>query len=533
MYKEIQKSTKFSNKSKSSNSKVLSQSILWEQMQQYYQQLGPDAWQEDIVPYQITSNKLLAHLYATLISTAIYDYIDDTKRVFNNNVDEFNTEPFYILELGAGHGKFSFYICKFLELFNLHSTLKIVYIASDISKKNIAAWQEHPQLQKYINNQQLDFAEFNAETDENIYLINSKKTITRNSLIKPMFIIANYVFDTLSHDAFRCKDNQLFATTINLDDKKNFSFDNFSCKYSHELINDDYYEKNLFNQILLDYKSQLENGSFLLPIGALKAIENIKMFSKQETVFLVADKGNIDIADFMQIEDPNIAVHGSVSFMVNFHAIQTFFQLLGGASIVTPNSYTDLQIAFFKTSNNINHFFNFTAKHALYDVNPQNLINLCYSNDNINNWHNLDQLLSILAISKWDPDLFYDVSDQLLGFIEHLISKKQFNVEQEHAINCGLKLIWEYFFKLEKNQDLPFVLANIYYSLEEFDMALKFFQISIKEFGETVEGWHNVALCYYALDNFALAITYTKKALQINSKYLAAKKLLAELTEVV
>jgi hypothetical protein len=517
------KVNKFSHKNESNGARCLSKSILWQQMQDYYEQLGPDAWQEDIVPYQITSNKLLAHLYATLINAAIYDHYADS-----------NSEPFYILELGGGHGKFSFYICKFLEFFNLYNKFNIIYIASDISPKNIEAWQNHPQLKKYIDNKQLDFAKFNAETDENIYLINAKKTITKQSLKNPLFVIANYVFDTLSHDAFKCEDNQLFATSIDLDSQKTFSFDNFSYKYSQELINENYYEQDIFNRILLQYKNQLKNGSFLLPIGALRAIENIKMLSKKNTVFLVADKGNIDIADFIQIEDPNIAVHGSVSFMVNFHALETFFTLSNGSSMITPNSYTDLQVACFTTANNnSNNLLTFTAKQALYDINPQNLINLCYSNDKINNWHNLDQMLAILSISKWDPDLFYDISDQLLEFIEKSINKKQFNMEQEHAITCGLELIWEYFFKLEKNQDLPFVLANIYYVLEEFDLALKFFEISIQEFGETVETWHNIALCYYALENFTLALTYTKKSLQINSKYLAAKKLLAELTSMV
>ena len=116
MHKEIKNTNKLD---KSSNAQCLSKSILWEQMQKYYEQLGPDAWQEDIVPYQITSNKLLAHLYATLINSAIYDHICYQSQNTNNNVHSKNTdnpEPFYILELGAGHGKFSFYVCKFLDL---------------------------------------------------------------------------------------------------------------------------------------------------------------------------------------------------------------------------------------------------------------------------------------------------------------------------------------------------------------------------------------------------------------------------------
>lgn len=500
----------------------LSQSMLWLEMQKYYEQFGPDVWQNDIVPYQITTNKPLAHLYATLISAAINEYA--------NSPNYNHEEPFYILELGAGHGKFSFYICKFLEFFNLYDKYKIVYIASDISEKNIDFWQNHPYLQKYLINQQLDFANFNAVTDQEIKLINSKRTISKASLNKTMFVIANYVFDSLSHDAFRCENNNLSATSINIEYNKNFSFTDCVYKYTHELINEtNYYQKKIFNQLLTMYKNELSEGSFLLPVGSLEAIENIKSFSKENIIFLVADKGNIDCNDFNNLDDPSIAVHGSISFMVNFHALANFFQFIGGSHMITANSYTDLQIACFNTKKN-NKLFEFIGTRVLYDINPQNIINLFYYKDKINNWHNLDQLIAILIISKWDPDLFYDLSDQLIEFIEKSIKKDQFNIEQEKAIIAGLNEVWQYFFKLAKQQDLPFVIGNIYYAIEKFELALQFFQISIEQFGETVESWHNIALCYFALEKYPLALVNVKKALQINSKYLAAKELLDELT---
>ena len=468
-------------------------------MRKYYEQLGPVAWQDGVVPYQITSNKLLAHLYVSLINSIIYE---------SNKKQQTNSEPLYILELGVGHGKFSFYILKFLEFFNSYNKRKIIYIASDISQQNIDSWQKHPNLQKYIANKQLDFAMFDPEINQNIYLINSKIIIEKNSLNNQLFVIANYVFDTLPQDAFQCKNHKLFTSNITICNKncnkETFSFKKFKYKYDHQPITTEYYyEQPAYNQILNSYKQQLPNGSFLLPIGALRAIDNIKSFSKNNTIFLVADKGNTVISDFVDIEPPNIAVHGSISFMVNFHALQTFFSLTKGYSIIMPNHNTDLQIGCFitnSTTTNFSNWLDFTANNILYDVNPQNLINLCYSDDKINNWKNLEQILAILTISKWDPDLFYDLSDQLLKYIDHHIKLDTFNVEQEQNIIQGLGLVWDYFFKLEKNQDLPFVLANVYYSLEKFDLAAKFFKLSIQEFGSTKEALYNVKLCQEAIE---------------------------------
>lgn len=473
----------------------LSQSTLWEKMQEYYEQSGPKAWQDNLVPYQITSNKLLAHLYVTLINAAIYDY--------NLNINNKQQHIFYILELGAGHGKFSFYILKFLDFFNTSTNYKFLYIASDISQQNIDYWQKHPALQKYIKNNQLDFAKYDPSKDNNIYLLNSKVTIEQNSLDTPMFVIANYIFDTLPHDAFQCQNNELFASNILIENqnssKQSIDFNKLKYKYNHEKIIHDYYQQTFYNQILDIYKQQLTNGAFLLPIGALRSIDQIKLFSKNNTIFLVADKGNTNLSEFKDIEDPNIAIHGSISFMVNYHAIQTFFEIIGGSSMILPNNNTDLQIACFSANKINNNLLQLTVKNILYDINPQNLISIFYTDNTITKWKNLDQVLSVLAISKWDPDLFYDLSDQLSNFIEKEINKGIFNVEQEKTILEGLELVWDYFFQLEKNQDLPFVLANLYYSLEYFELAAKFFKISIQEFGETQEALYNIKLCNEAL----------------------------------
>lgn len=94
----------------------LSNSIIWQNMENYYNDMGPAAWTDEIVPLNITSNTYIAKLYSQLIIAHINDFLLQSK---NNNKDE----PFYILEIGAGHGKFSFYLlnysCAALENYQL------------------------------------------------------------------------------------------------------------------------------------------------------------------------------------------------------------------------------------------------------------------------------------------------------------------------------------------------------------------------------------------------------------------------------
>jgi tRNA A58 N-methylase Trm61 len=58
-------------------------------------------------------------------------------------------EPLYIIELGAGSGKFSFFMLKALEeMKNVcdFPISKIVYIMTDFTENNFNFWRDHPSL---------------------------------------------------------------------------------------------------------------------------------------------------------------------------------------------------------------------------------------------------------------------------------------------------------------------------------------------------------------------------------------------------
>ena len=48
---------------------ILSESKLWSIMADYYNHVGPDAWRDEAVPSDISSNKYLANIYSDLIAT--------------------------------------------------------------------------------------------------------------------------------------------------------------------------------------------------------------------------------------------------------------------------------------------------------------------------------------------------------------------------------------------------------------------------------------------------------------------------------
>src|SRR5690606_17988842 len=120
--------------------------------------------------------------------------------------------PFYIIELGAGSGKFTYFMLKaLLELREICAfpMNKIVYVMTDFTASNYNFWQQHPNLKPYFESGQLDAGIFDAVNDDSIKLWKSGTVLQPGSVRNPVCIVANYLFDTLYHDIFQVEGGEL------------------------------------------------------------------------------------------------------------------------------------------------------------------------------------------------------------------------------------------------------------------------------------------------------------------------------------
>ncbi len=501
----------------------LSKSKLWEKMQEYYNNIGPEAWQEEVVPLQISSNKNLARAYANIILAQINDW-----HMHNPQTNE----PFYIIEIGAGHGKFSYYVLKCLQEFfpNFNLPLNsIKFIVTDVAEKNIEMCEQHPAFKDFINQGVVDFAIFNAMDDKEIKLRHSGQTIKQGDFTKPIFMLSNYLFDSLAHDAFQVRDKKLHEVQIKIDSDADWEEYFAKAKFSYEYlpVNTDYYEDPVLNQILTSYEKDLDDNTFMIPIGGIDCVNELKKFTSAHLVLLLADKGHANIALFDELNEPDITEHGSVSLMVNFDALKRYFLACKGEAMLMANTSVDFQVACYCTEpkHPIPH-----TKHAfmqeLSGASPQDIVDLCYYNDEVSDFYkNLDQMLAILNLTMWDPNIFHDFSEMILDKIE----EEDISIEQDAALLHGMQIVWDYFFKLEKTADLPFALGSIYYALDEYELAIKFYKLSIDEFGINADNLYNLAITYQAMDDDPTARDYAKQTLNLDPEYTAATDLLAEL----
>lgn len=507
----------------------LSNSIIWQRMQEYYAQLGTEVWEEEVVPQQITNNTYLANLYAKLIVAHIQDYIAHD--------GELDDSPFYIFEIGAGHGRLSFYILeKLRHAFELFAWPKkwLKLIITDISLKSLETWQHHHALKSFIDIGWLDMAVFNANQDSQINLAISGQQIKPNTIKKPLFVICNYIFDTLSHDAFQIINHQLHEVELiikNQDeieqgDLKDY-FKDAKYEFKKQPISADYYPKNLpLNKILKAYEKECENAAFLIPIGAIQCIENLRKFTKMPIMFLVSDKGLTDQDLFDENEDPDLSFHGSFSMMVNFDALKRYTTLCGGTSFLMGDKGADFQVAtfVFQSTYKIPHT-HYAYANSLCCFSPQDLFDICYIDDEPITFKTLEAIVNILNLAEWDPTIFFDYHEQIVSKLE----EGDFTVAVEHSILNGVERAWRYFFKLEKNQDVPFAIGSILYHLDYNDRAIEFYHHSLALFGEDKDTYFNLALAYQSLGDYAKA----KEMINESQKIAPKDRMVAELKKEI
>lgn len=509
----------------------LSNSVLWQRMHEYYDQLGPEVWADEVVPLQITSNTYLANCYAKIIIAQINDYISKYGPLPAD-------QSFYILEMGCGHGRFSYYLIKMLleafELFDWPSQW-LQYIMTDISEKNIQSWQEHPAFEKYFEKGCLDMAYYNAHTDTSLQLIRSQQKIKSAQLKAPVFVICNYVFDTLPQDAFQVKNSKLHEMELNIkndDSRLQKGLENYFEKASYEFkanpVSVEYYEKHpILNQILKDYEDEFENATFLMPIGAIQCIENIRSLTRGPVMVLASDKGVTETDLFDEIEDPDITFHGSVSMMVNFDALRRYTQLKEDKCFMMGNKGADFQVSI--------HLYNahyptphtyYAFQNSLSTYSPQDLFDLAYRDDEPNKaFKKTEEILGLLNLSEWDPNIFFDYYPALLDKLE----KEDVTIDQEFTIRNGLEKVWHFFFKLEKTQDIPFAIGSLLYHMDQSEEAIKFYKHSLKYFGHDTETYYNMALAYQDLGNKQAGLKMAQKALELEPNFKDAKLLQKEL----
>ncbi|GMI10455.1 hypothetical protein TrVE_jg3987 [Triparma verrucosa] len=559
--------------------KQCSESLLWKLMMSFYDRKGVSSWSQGIVPHFITCNAFIGRAYAKVLAGFIDDLYDASNSPppspsspspdlpHSMNLDP--TQPLYIIELGTGAGKFSFFMLKALN--EMAETVrfpvsKIVYVMTDFTESNFNFWMTHPVLAPYVESGQLDFAIFDAVNDTSIDLHFAKKTISKEDPTgNPICVVANYLFDTLCHDIFQVKDGDLKEGLISVGSSRKEEPDpldpeiikNFNNLYKYENIEPNYYSKGEdeddgihLERILAWYKDYFGSNdpsgigaSVLFPIGALRALKHLSAMSKGRAFVISGDKGNNNVDQFRGLMDPHIAVHGSFSLMVNYHAIGAYFTSRGGFALHNPQEEASLKVSCFvlpgvnnigdeegtapfmgegmeRLDNERSRMFPrlrqaFNDYAESFGPNDFFIMQKSVKEDAPN--PTLKSVVALLKLGDWDPDVFYKFRDTILNQVGTASSKLR------NDLCRGIPRIWENYYQLDKEKDVAFEIGRFFYGIRDFAKALRYYTISSETIGEHHVTFHNMGLCFYSLHMPQDAAEHFQKSINLNANYAKAQ----------
>jgi len=392
-----------------------------------------------------------------------------------------------------------------------------------------------------------------------------------------MCVVANYLFDTLYHDIFQVDSyGNLYEGLVSTGSKNHEEPDpldpdiiqRFDNHYDYRRIMnvDRYYTDEEGDEVHIarilkwytDYYKHMNQSnnnsgaSVLLPIGALRSIRRLAKMANNRLIVISGDKGNNNPEQFCGMVDPHIAVHGSFSLMVNYHAIGAYFTSRGGGfSLHNYQDEASLKVScFILPGDGVN-------------INTDKGLNLYTSNDEDILRDNLDKcdasralqfpylsqaftdvissfgpndffmiqkgikeditnpplrtVLSLLKLSDWDTDVFFKFRDQILNQLPNNGSK------MKNDLCRGIPRLWKHYFVLDTEKDIAFEIGRVYYGIREFESALKYYQISTATIGKHQVTYHNQGLCFYSLGDLPNALENFEIAVQMSEHYEKAR----------
>lgn len=499
--------------------KPLSKSLIWKMQSDFYAQQGPKAWSEGIVPQYITTNPYIANLYAKTVFAYCKDYTD--------REDYSPDSTLYILELAAGIGRFTYTFLKRFTTMLQNSPLsefKFKYVITDFAEGNVTYWQEHPSLKPFFENGQLDCATFDMIQDNSIRLRHCGETISPSSMSQPLFVFANYTFDSLPQDSFYVKDGELYEGLLTLSKKRDQNtalrstsiLADISYEYSDRKIDGScYYSDPIFNDLLTQYQTLLDDSAFTLPIVAFRCLSRLIALFGDDLLLLTADKGYKDLYALQGTYHPVLSEHGSISLMVNFHALELFFERLGGITLHSMYDHEHVTLSLFVFTKKEHPL---TETHFVFEeiadgIGPDDFHALKKAFIPHQKTMSTKELMTFLRYTLWDSRTFLELYNTLL---ERISEEENFPVDE---FITALYKVWAHYFPIGEEGDLSYCLGTLFAYFGYDYEAIELFETSALFYGETPAILYEIALGYYNLQEFEVSMNYLDKSLALDAEF--------------
>lgn len=495
----------------------LSESRLWAFQREFYAREGAEAW-DGKVPSYVTSNAFIAHAHASVLLRFMAEH------AARGGPDD---EPFHIIELGAGPGRFGFLLLQ--ELTRLRAELglshvRFVHVMTDFADKNIGFWREHPALRPHIAAGTLGLARFEIGASDRLEVELAAAPGARilepaRPLSRPLIVIANYVFDSLPCDIFRLCGGRLEEGLTRPNIRPNPAggnnlaevMDRAGFDFTYRPAALPYYGDPLADAVLAGYREELGEASFLFPVGAVGCLRDLLRLTRGGLFVMATDKGYGRHHRTFMASPPDIVLHDTAfSLSVNFHALGEYARRTGGSchhqrhqsSTVTTALTLDLDLdAHVETRRAL-------ARH-IDEAGHAHLFHVHTLLDRSAEQASTEELVSLLCLLRWDPVALNRCIDVLIARASRMSPVALAELAEGMARSAELFYVASNGFSLANNIGAFFQAAGLH------EVALAYYRRARDEVGRSDFLCYNMGLCHYFLGAYELALAELREALSL------------------
>lgn len=481
---------------------LFSKSMIWDLQRSYYESQGLHAWTCDKIPYYVTSNGAMGTAYAKIAIAFLKDLAGTSM------------DTVYFLELGAGHGRFSYFFIKsFLKLYkeSIIPLPKFCYIMSDFAEKNVLFWENHPKHKPFIEQGIVDTCLFDITKNDQVVLRHSGAVLKKESLSQPLVVIANYIFDTVPQELYYIENKKVYNCYVSASvSRGNYHPDRMPSpaelflKYDYREREEALDASGILPGLLNQYREEVSGSHLLFPSEALQCMERLRKLSKRGVMLLTADKGDHYLSagtapmpvphGVFKEQDPK----GAFSFSVNYHVFQSYSRAVGGASFFPLLGHSSIDIGCLLLMKEPDSFVRTGAAYeeCISSFGPDAIFQL--TDSLLKKGGNFQELLYLLALNQYDPMLFERMLPQIS-------STKEITEAQRHSLLEIIPKLWEQNYDMENGQDLAHELAALLFYLGDYKAALFYLKQSSHASEENV--LQDILLCHYKSREYEEAIT--------------------------
>jgi hypothetical protein len=500
-----------------------SESLLWRMQRRFYEGAGVQAFGSNAVPHYVTNNPAIADAYARVVLAHLRDRARAATRAGGR---------VYVIELGAGAGRFAFHFLRrlapWLEAASLD--VPVTYVMTDVVPSLVEHWRAHPRLRGFVERGLLDFARFDAGHPAPLDLVESGVTLAPGSLAQPVVAVANYVFDSLPCDCFGIRSGVVHEGVATLtsagpvaDPEDPRLLSAVQLEMSMREATAPYFGDPALDAVLARYREQ-GDVTFTFPTAALASCDYLAALGGG-LFAIAADRGLADLAGLRAHAEPELRMHGGCfSVRVNLHAIGLRVEAAGGVVFRPRRRHPPLEVMAFATgAAAAGPEVAAAFRDAFEDSGPDDVYAMKRAVQDSAERLPLSQLLAHVRLMRFDHDALWSCAQAILRRIGEATASERGELPAIAA------RVWDAYFPIGEQEDLARVLASICVLAGAPGDALDHARRSIELHGEGRENLFVTARAQQALGDRAGALATLDRLAALDASFAPARALRAEL----